>query len=69
MLVVLNLLTFSLHACRELAETLRQQTRERIGARMRLFEHLRAVTEYRTFPDWNTLLGLLANGGPAPQTP
>lgn len=68
-LVVLNLLAFSLHAACELAETLWQQARERLGARMRLFEHLRTVTEYHTFPDWNTLIGLLAHGGPAAQPP
>ena len=55
MLVVLNLLAFSLHAACELVETLWQQARERLGARMRLFEHLRTVTEYHTFPDWNAL--------------
>ena len=68
-LVILNLLAFSLHTACELAETLWQQARERLGARMRLFEHLRTVTEYHTFPDWNALMGLLANGGPAAQPP
>ena len=70
MLVILNLLAFSLHTACELAETLwQQQARVRLGARMRLFEHLRTVTEYHTFPDWNALMGLLANGGPAAQPP
>jgi len=68
-LIILNLLAFSLHTACELAETLWQQARERLGARMRLFEHLRTVTEYHTFPDWNALMGLLANGGPAAQPP
>ncbi len=68
-LVILNLLAFSLHTACELAETLWQQTRERLGARMRLFEHLRTVTEYHTFSDWNALIVLLANGGPAAQPP
>ncbi len=67
-LVILNLLAFSLHTACELAETL-WQARERLGARVRLFEHLRTVTEYRTFSDWTALMGLLASGGPAAQPP
>ena len=68
-LVVLNLLAFSLHTACELTETLWQRARERLGARMRLFEHLRTITEYHTFPDWSALMDLLANGGPAAQPP
>ena len=60
---------WALHTACELAETLWQQARERLGARMRLFEHLRTVTECHTFPDWNALMGLLANGDPAAQPP
>ena len=68
-LVILNLLAFSLHTACELAETLWQHARERLGTRMRLFEHLRTVTEYHTFSDWTALMGLLANGGTAAQPP
>ena len=68
-LVVLNLLAFSLHSACELAETLWQSARRRLGTRRRLFEHLRTVTEYRLFPDWNNLLSLLATGGTAAQPP
>ena len=68
-LVVLNLLAFSLHSACELAETLWQSARRRLGTRRRLFEHLRTVTEYRVFPDWNNLLSLLATGGTAAQPP
>ena len=68
-LVVLNLLAFGLHAACELAETLWQQARRRLGTRFRLFEHLRTVAEYQVFPDWNALLSLLATGGPAAQPP
>ena len=49
-LVVLNLLAFALHTARELAETLWQQARQRLGTRFRLFEHLRTVTEYQVSP-------------------
>ena len=68
-LVVLNLLAFALHAACELAESLWQQARERLGTRKRLFEHLRTVTEYQVFPSWNALMRLLANGGPTAQPP
>ena len=68
-LVVLNLIAFGLHAACELAETLWRQARRRLGTRFRLFEHLRTVTEYQVFPDWNSLLSLLATGGPAAQPP
>ena len=68
-LVVLNLLAFSLHSACELAETLWQSARRRLGTRRRLFEHLRTVTEYQVFPDWNALLSLLATGGTAAQPP
>ena len=68
-LVVLNLLAFALHTACDLAESLWQQARRRLGTRFRLFEHLRTVTEYQVFPDWNALLHLLATGGPAQQPP
>ena len=43
-LVVLNLLAFALHAACDLAETQWQQARQRLGARIRVFEHLRTIT-------------------------
>ncbi len=69
MLVVLNLLAFALHTACELAESLWRRARARLGTRARLFEHLRTLTEYQVFPDWNALIGLLATGGPAAQPP
>ena len=68
-LVVLNLLAFALHTACELAEDQWQRARQRLGTRARLFEHLRTVTEYRVFPDWDALMVLLATGGPAEQPP
>ena len=63
--VVLNLPAFALHTACELAETLWQ----RLGARFRLFEHLRTVTECQAFPSWTALMTLLATGAPAAQPP
>ncbi len=68
-LVVPDLLAFALHAACELAETLWQQARRRLGTRFRLFEHLRTLAEYQVFPDWNALLSLLATGGTANRPP
>ncbi len=68
-LVVLNLLAFALHAACDLTETLWQQARQRLGARARLFEHLRSITCYRVFPSWTAIMSLLATGGPPPQPP
>ncbi len=68
-LVVLNLLAFALHTACDLAEALWRQARQRLGTRSRLFEHLRTVTEYQVFPNWNALMVLLATGGPAAQPP
>ena len=68
-LVVLNLLAFALHSACDLTETLWQQARQRLGARARLFEHLRSITCYQLFPSWTALMALLATGTPPPQPP
>ena len=68
-LVVLNLLAFALHAACDLTETQWQQARQRLGARIRVFEHLRTITAYQVFPSWNALMNLLATGGTAQQPP
>ncbi len=69
MLATLNLIPFALDTACDLVESLWQQARQRLGARRRLFEHLRTVTEYRVFADWNALVRLLATGGTAAQPP
>ena len=63
-LVVLNLLAFALHAACDLAETQWQQARQRLGARIRLFEHLRTITAYQVFPQGDFTL----TAGPAIST-
>ena len=68
-LVALNLLAFALHAACELAETLWQRARQRLGARQRLFEHLRSITAYHAFPSWTALMTLLATGHAPPRPP
>lgn len=68
-LVPLNLLAFAPHTACELAETLWKSARLRLGARQRLFEHLRTVTAYQAFPTWTDPMTLLATGRAPPQPP
>ena len=68
-LVVLNLLAFAMHNACDLSESLWRQARERLGARARLFEHLRSITDYLLFPSWRSLLRSIVNGRPPPQPP
>ena len=57
------------HTACELAETLWQQARQRLGARQRLFEHLRSITAYQVFPTWTAPMTLLATGHAPPRPP
>ncbi len=66
-LVALNLLAFAMHNACDLIETLWQKARERLGARARLFEHVRSITTYHLFPSWHSLLRTIITGVPPPQ--
>ena len=68
-LVALNLLAFALHGACDLIETLWQRARQRLGSRIRMFEHLRTITCYRLFPSWTAPMTLLATGSAPPQPP
>ena len=68
-LVALNLLAFALHGACDLIETLWQRARQRLGSRIRMFEHLRTIACYRLFPSWTALMTLLATGSAPPQPP
>ena len=68
-LVAPDLLAFALHTACELAEDLWQRARQRLGARRRLFEHLRSITAYQVFPTWTDLMTLLATGHAPPRPP
>jgi len=41
--------------------------REAKGARKRFFEHIRTITAYLVFPDWQTLMTTLINSKPPPE--
>jgi hypothetical protein len=54
-LVALNLLAFAMNNACDLFEGLWQQARQRLGARTRLFEHLRSITADHLFLSWHSL--------------
>lgn len=69
LLVVLNLLAFAMHNACDLIEDLWAKARQRLGARARLFEHVRSITAYHLFPSWRSLLRTIATGVAPPQPP
>jgi hypothetical protein len=68
-LVVLNLLAFAMHNACDLAVGMWQEGRQRVGARMRLFERIRNITIYLVFPSWASLLRTIRTGKPPRQPP
>jgi hypothetical protein len=66
LLVSLNLLAFAMHNACDLREELWQKARERLGARARLFEHIRSITAYHLFPSWHSLIRTIFTGVPPP---
>ena len=68
LLLVMNLLAFMLHGACDLFETMWQQARKTLGARIRLFEHIRSITGYHVFPTWEALFNTLITGIPPPQS-
>jgi len=69
LLVALNLLAFAMHNACDLVEGSWQEGRRKVGAKMRLFEHIRTVTTYFVFPSWGSLLRTIRTGRPPPQPP
>ena len=45
-----------------------QKTWQLLGARTRLFEHIRTITAYLVFPSWDSLFRSIRTGLPPPQT-
>ena len=69
LLVALNLLAFAMHNACDLVEGSWQEGRQKVGAKMRLFEHIRTITTYFVFPSWGSLLRTIRTGRPPPQPP
>jgi hypothetical protein len=62
----MNLLAFALHTIRDGLEPLWTTARTAKRARKRFFEHIRTITAYLVFPDWQTLMQTLTDSKPPP---
>jgi hypothetical protein len=67
--VTLNLLAFACHTVCDLTEDIWRRAMEKMGARVRFFENLRAITNFLVFPTWDDLLSTLAFARPPPTAP
>src|SRR5450631_181819 len=71
----MNMLAFAIHtachaACGTACDCLEDpwvKAREAKGARQRFFEHIRTITAYLIFADWQTLLTTLITPKPPPE--
>lgn len=63
----MNLLAFAIHTVCDCLEDLWVKARDAKRARKRFFEHIRTITAYLVFPDWQTLMITLINSKPPPE--
>jgi hypothetical protein len=63
----LNLLAFAFHTVCDCLEHLWNAARQAKRARKRFFEHIRTITAYLVFPDWQTLMITLIKSRPPPE--
>lgn len=63
----LNLLAFAFHTVCDCLEDLWSAAREAKRARKRFFKHIRTITAYLVFPDWDTLMTTLIKSKPPPE--
>jgi hypothetical protein len=61
LLVTLNLLAFSFHTAANLCVLAWRTAIAAKGAKYRFFEHLRTITAYIVFPDWQSLLATITD--------
>ena len=67
MFAAFNLLAFAIHTLCDCLERIWIDARTAKRARKRFFEHIRTITAYLVFPDWNTLMQTLVDSKPPPQ--
>jgi hypothetical protein len=60
----MNLLAFAMHTVCDCLESLWAEARQAKQARTRFFEHMRTITAYLVFPDWQTLMETLITSKP-----
>ena len=63
----MNLLAFAFHTVCDCLEDLWSAAREAKRARKRFFKHIRTITAYLVFPDWDTLMTTLIKSKPPPE--
>jgi hypothetical protein len=63
----MNLLAFAFHTVCDCLEDLWTEARQAKRARKRFFEHIRTITAYLVFPNWDTLMTTLINSKPPPE--
>ena len=63
----MNLLAFAFHTVCDCLEGLWTAARLAKRARKRFFEHIRTITAYLVFPDWETLMTTLIKSKPPPE--
>ena len=66
MFAALNLLAFAIHTVCDCLEQIRIDAKTAKRARKRFFEHIRTITAYLVFPDWQTLMQTLIDSKPPP---
>ena len=65
-LAAMNLLAFAFHTVCDCLEDVWARARAAKRARKRFFEHIRTLTSYLIFPDWETLMTTLIKSKPPP---
>jgi hypothetical protein len=63
----MNLLAFAFHTVCDCLEDLWIKARKAKRARKRFFEHIRTITAYLVFPDWQTFMTTLIKSKPPPE--
>jgi len=63
----MNLLAFAFHTICDCLEDLWIKARQAKRARKRFFEHIRTITAYLVFPDWEILMTTLIKSKPPPE--
>ena len=63
----MNLLAFAIHTVCDCLEQIWIAARTAKRARKRFFEHIRTITAYLVFPDWQTLMQTLIDSKPPPE--
>ena len=67
MFAAMNLLAFAFHTACDCLEELWIKARLAKRSRRRLFEHIRTITAYLVFPDWQTFMKTLIDSKPPPE--